>query len=160
TALVIRPTDGAVFTVARNTTAAANVALTSTLELINLDGSLNVLGPIQVGGVATLITGLAYALDSSDQTILVGLDNSAGAHGAAGARLLSVSTANGAATALSEPGTVASVNGLGSFAEPGTTRPLLYATDGASILRGSAVTMPLDPTKGITAVSSITGADF
>ncbi|MCX5658107.1 MAG: hypothetical protein NTW19_00090, partial [Planctomycetota bacterium] len=142
--------------------AASTGAAGSVLQGVNPNsGVLTNLGAIILGNnTATTITGLAFAVDASDQTILVGLDNRPIIRTGTASRLVSISPASGAATALSEAGAVGTFNGLASYADPGLTRPLLFATDGNRVIAGSAVTMPLDEISGATTVTGIHGADF
>jgi len=107
------------------------------------------------GGGGTQVTGLAFAVDISDNLILVGVDQSQ----QEGARLVEININNGNAVALSQAGSVANVNGLSSFVENPGERPLLFSTDGFDVIRGSAVVLPIAD-DGNTQVATVSGATF
>ncbi len=101
---------------------------------------------------------LTYAQDIDDNWILVGIDHAS----EDGAALVRISPAGGedgpGKFFLSEAGMVGSFYGLGSYSSTG--RPLLYAPSSTQLIRGSAVTMPIDGDSGATLITSIEGASF
>ncbi len=140
---------------------ASGESITSTLYAINSStGASGSQSQVKVGEDGTKIDGLAFTTNFSGTEILVGTDNLQidSETSVVQPRLVSILTGTGAAVALSEAGAVAQVNGLASYTEAGDSRPLLFATDGTNVLRGSAVSLPLD--EGATNIAAISAADF
>jgi hypothetical protein len=161
TAMAFSP-SGLLYAVAQR---AEDAEIASYLQQIDLVTGVAIAmgaGPVAVDGDNAQIDGLAFAIipETGQETqILVGMDRSqTDAAGAVAARLVRIDLTNGAGTPLCLPGAVASLDGLDSHLEPGDTRPLLFATDGSRIVRGSVVTLPMDEAE--TIIESIAGADF
>ena len=136
----------------------------SNLYAIDTATGLSVLqGAIEVDSAETLVEGLAFAVDSDGNDILVGIDHSQIDNDTGGIlpRLVYINYSPGLTLArpLCEPGAVSLVYGLSSYTEAGQTRPLLFATDGTDLIRGSAVSLDVDDA-GATAIADIQGADF
>ncbi|MBI1369176.1 MAG: matrixin family metalloprotease [Planctomycetes bacterium] len=125
-------------------------------------GTIDAGGDVIIQAVAFTTT---YNINTGAETpILVGIDHSqADTNGVTQARMVLIATgAPGNSSLLSEAGAIETVSGLSSFTEPGQTRPLLYAIsdNGANLIRGSAVVLPMDGEMGTTAMRAITAADF
>ena len=151
-----------------------NDEASSVLHRMNVGGGGGTVDALPVGAItiredaddqsgdATLIDGLAFAINRSEQEILAGLDNGQIDEdtGVVSARLVSISTTSGQASALSEPGAIGVFGGLAGLTETGDRRPLIFTTDGDDLIRGSVVSMPLDGSTGASTVSSLLAADF
>ncbi len=129
----------------------------------SLNANANSIGAVS-GGTGGGVEGLAFAQDASDNTILVGLEVNVPTDITLPptARLLRINPATAAGADLSTDGGVRTVYDLASYTRPGDTRPLLYAVDAGTgdFIRGSAVSLAVDPTSGATAVDAIAAADF
>lgn len=123
-------------------------------------------GNVQAGAQQLEIHGLAFATNIFNQVILVGNDNSSPGQGQpARTRLVGTlynggNVAPGAFTALSRDNSIVFTGGLASYLEPGHARPLLWTTDGNRLIRGSAVSLEVDPATGVSQVTAATAADF
>ncbi|MBI1337458.1 MAG: hypothetical protein GC164_10905 [Phycisphaera sp.] len=108
------------------------------------------------------IEGLAVSLDINNNLLLVGVDHSLVNNQTSliSARLVSMSFVDASTKLLDQAGMVSPVKGLSSYINPGDTRPLLYSTDGTSVILGSTIKLPTDDTTGATTIGDIVGADF
>ncbi len=128
--------------------------------------SAEAIGPPVVGGQEARIEGLAWARNAADELFLAGMDHAVVEDdGTVRARIVELSTSANAddeviGRALNEPGMVATVNGIGSFTQPGQDRPLLYTVQGSNLIRGSAVALQVDGESGATLVENVEASAF
>jgi len=144
------------------------IAIDNDLHQVALTGVATNLGDVQIGSDDTLVQGLAFVVapdyvNGGEEVVLVGMDHSVtdDETGAILARLISIGfdEAGIPAAPLCEPGAVETVFGLASYTEAGQDRPLIFASNGDVIFRGSAVSLPVDA-DGVSVVDAIEGADF
>ncbi|MBL4700393.1 MAG: hypothetical protein JKX85_03965, partial [Phycisphaeraceae bacterium] len=113
------------------------------------------IGDIDLGGT-TDVQSLAFALNADGDEILVGVDMQAGSDKA---QLVEINHDTAVAIAMNNQGDASAVKGLGSYAE-GSARPLLFASNGNNVIRGSAVSLSVDDATGDSDVLSLNGAEF
>lgn len=123
------------------------------------DGAVQSEVTVTVNGENVEIESLAFAhaLDANGnaELRLVGVDTSA----EGGARLLGLDPTTGEADILAVAGTIRNVGGLSHFIDESTGRQLLLTTDDDALIRGTAVSLPVNE-NGISLVESVLGADI
>ena len=149
--------------------------ITALHEITPGTGSVVEYGLIQTGdgaagGTDTIVEGISFGRDSRDIEILVGLDQTDidTDTNQILPKLINISTipiagdqvSVVAASVLSEAGSISEFRGLGSFNEAGDGRPLLFTASTTRLVRGTPVSLPVEPEAGTSSVETILGADF
>lgn len=171
-AMAIDPSSGTVFLSSATTT--NNI---TTYSLVTTPSPIagSTVTATTIAAMGTLkIEGLAFSVDISNNSILVGLEKSLSDDSGVLTRLVRIATNNAVVTEISVPGTIGlarttdSINDLSSYTTPGDSRPFIYGiSNGAGatrVLRGSTVSVPyisgIGPTISAADFRPATGSSF
>lgn len=155
--------DGTIYAVARRFTDQGQ-PLPDQIQIITPNPGAPTVDGDQLSGFVAIgagsLEGLTFAQNLAGETILAGMVITTANNQTLG-QMWEIDPETGFfADPISEVGMVATVFDLTAIAEGAGERPLLYATDGFDVIRGSAVTLPTDLLTGGRAPADVDAAAF